>query len=193
MAGTCPTNLDLLGRLRTPGDDPAAWEEFVSLYALPLHRWCRSHGLRADDADDVAQEVLVRFWRRSKRYRHDPACRFRTYLRKIVLAVVSEWHTRGAPPPGAVADLLASLPARDDLVASLEAAYDTDAAARAVLEVQARVQPHTWRAFQLQVLEGKRGAEVARELGVSTNVVYVARHKVIRMLRDAAAALGRRR
>lgn len=190
VAGTCPTNPDLLGRLHARQEDPAAWREFVSLYALPLHRWCRSHGLSTDDADDVAQEVLVRFWRQSKRYRHDPERRFRTHLRSIVLDVVSEWQAKtGAADEDAVGELLASLPAREDLVASLEAAYDTDAAARALREVERRVQPHTWRAFQLQVLDGKRGEAVARELGVSVNVVYVARHKVTRMLREAVSKL----
>lgn len=190
VAGTCPTNPDLLGRLRSREDDPAAWQEFVSLYALPLHRWCRSHGLTTDDADDVAQEVLVRFWRQSKRYRHDPSRRFRTHLRNIVLDVVSDWQSkRDAAHGDAVGELLASVPAREDLVASLESAWDTDAAARALREVEGRVQPHTWRAFQLQVLEGMRGEAVARELGVTVNVVYVARHKVTRMLRDAVSRL----
>lgn len=190
MAGTCPTNPDLLGRLRDPHEDPAAWQEFVALYGAPLHRWCRSHGLSPDDADDVAQDVLVRFWRQSKRYRHDPARRFRNHLRKIVLDAVADWQSKaGGTHDGAVGDRLASLPAREDLVASLEAAYDTDAAARALREVERRVQPHTWRAFQLQVLDGMRGEAVARELGVTVNVVYVARHKVTRMLRDAVSRL----
>lgn len=190
VAGTCPTNPELLARLQTRQEDPAAWREFVSLYALPLHRWCRSHGLSSDDADDVAQDVLVRFWRQSKRYRYDPSRRFRTHLRRIVLDAVADWQAKtGASPDGAVGELLASVPAREDLVARLEAAYDTDAATRALREVERRVRPHTWRAFQLQVLEGMRGEAVARELGVSVNVVYVARHKVTRMLRDAVSRL----
>ncbi len=191
MAGTCPTNHDLLGRLRARREDPAAWQEFVSLYGAPLHRWCRSHGLSPDDADDVAQDVLVRFWRQSKRYRHDPSSPFRTHLRKIVLDAVADRQTQVVSAhDGAVGDLLASVPAREDLVARLEAAYDTDAAAGALREVERRVQPHTWRAFQLQVLEGMRGEAVARELGVTVNVVYVARHKVTRMLREAVSRLA---
>ena len=189
------TNLDLLDRLRESPDDSQAWAEFVDLYSAPVLRWCRSHGLQPADAADVAQDVLVRYWKRSKRFHHDPSLRFRAYLRRMVVGAVSDWHSQrhvkhSGDGLGSLHDRLVNLPAREDLADRIEEAHDAHLAARAVNAVRARVRPSTWRAFQLQVIEGKRGTEVAKELGVKVNAVYVARHNVTQMLRAAARSLA---
>lgn len=189
------TNLGLLDRLRGSPDDPEAWTEFVDLYSAPVLRWCRSHGLQPADAADVAQDVLVRYWKRSKRFHHDPSLRFRAYLRRMVVGAVSDWHSqRSVKNPGAglesLHDRLVDLPAREDLADRIEETHDAHLAARAVDAVRARVRPSTWRAFQLQVIEGKRGTDVAKELGLKVNTVYVARHNVTQMLRAVAQSLS---
>jgi len=189
------TDIGLLDRLRGSPDDPQAWAEFVDLYSGPVLRWCRSHGLQPADAADVAQDVLVRYWKRSKRFHHDPSYRFRAYLRRMVVGAVSDWYgQKSVKNPGSdlgsLHDRLVNLPAREELADRIEEVHDAWVAARAVDAVKARVRPSTWRAFQLQVIEGKRGTEVARELGLNVNTVYVARHNVTRMLRAAARTVS---
>jgi len=193
VATTCPTNVELLGRLLAPEEDPKAWDEFVGIYALPLFRWCRSHGLQSVDAADVAQEVLVRFWRQSKRYRHDPGCRFRTFLRRIVGGAVADWYRQKKRISRQQDEWWTGIDSAADATMPLEESYDTDVAARSVADVRRRVKPHTWRAFELQVLDGKSGDETARELGVTANVAYVARHKVTRMLQETAGRMASQR
>ena len=182
------TRASLLGRLEACPAPAAAWDDFVRVYGAPVHRWCREHGLQAADAADVAQEVLMRFWRQTARFRYDPQSTFRGYLRAIVRNAVADWHRerRGSQAIGRDSgfDQLAQLPARDDLAARLEEAFDTERLSLAMREVRNRVQPHTWRAFQLQVIEQCPGVDVAVQLGVDVNVVYVARHKVMRMIRE---------
>jgi len=192
MDGPQTTSASLLERLERPVPAATAWEDFVRVYGPAVHRWCRGHGLQAADAADVAQEVLVRFWRQSRSFRYRPGSRFRGYLRAIVRGAVADWHgDRGRTPAAthAAADLLALEPARDDLAARIEEAFDTELVARAMNEVRSRVQPHTWRAFERQVFDALPGTDVAAELGVEVNVVYVARHKVTRMLRETVARL----
>jgi RNA polymerase sigma-70 factor (ECF subfamily) len=182
------TRASLLGRLEASPAPAAAWDDFVRVYGAPVHRWCRDHGLQPADAADVAQEVLVRFWRQSARFRYDPRSTFRGYLRAIVRHAVADWHSERRGPHAAGCDsgfdALAQVPARDDLAARLEEAFDTERLSLAMHEVRNRVQPHTWRAFQLQVIEQCPGVDVAAQLGVDVNVVYVARHKVMRMIRE---------
>ena len=182
------TRASLLGRLEDCPAPAAAWDDFVRVYGAPVHRWCREYGLQSADAADVAQDVLVRFWRQSARFRYDPRSTFRGYLRAIVRTAVADWHAeRRAPHPNGRTsgfDLLAQVPARDDLAARLAEAFDTERLSLAMREVKNRVRPHTWRAFQLQVIEQCPGVDVAAQLGVDVNVVYVARHKVIRMIRE---------
>ena len=86
--------------------------------------------------------------------------------------------------------LLDSAPAREDLITRIEAAYYTELMAVAMREVEGRVKPHTWRAFQMLALEGHSGAAVAEELGMEVNTAYVARKKVQRMIREVVVKLG---
>lgn len=194
MKGPATTSPSLLASLAGGPAEGAAWERFVHVYAPHVFRWCRSHGLQESDAADVAQDVLLRFWRHAAAFRYDPRQTFRGYLRRIVANAVSDWsHLRRAdriaPGDSDAQDQLWSVPAREDLLARIEAAYDTELLAEAMRDVESRVQPHTWRAFQMLALEERSGADVAAELGMEVNTAYVARAKVQRMIRDAITRL----
>jgi RNA polymerase sigma-70 factor (ECF subfamily) len=55
---------------------------------------------------------------------------------------------------------------------------------RALQLMQAEFQPTTWQACWETVVRGRSGADVARELGISVNAVYLARSRVLRRLRE---------
>src|SRR5262245_39886831 len=77
---TSPT---LLGRLRQSPTDQAAWEEFVERYGPRIYGWCRHWGLQGADADDVAQDVLLRLAEKMRTFRYDPAGSFRGWLKTL--------------------------------------------------------------------------------------------------------------
>ena len=56
--------------------------------------------------------------------------------------------------------------------------------------VKLRVQPHTWQAYALTAKEQKKPAEAAEEVGMPVSEVYVARSRVIKMLRQEVERLG---
>jgi RNA polymerase sigma-70 factor (ECF subfamily) len=192
MAGFS-TRASLLGRLGNEPESATAWEEFVRIYSPQVLDWCRRHGLQDDDAADICQDVLVRFWKQSATFKYDPNRRFRSYLRRILASSLDRWSagTRRVKPLG-VGDspsILDSLPARDDLAVCIEAAYDTELMALAMRDVQRRVSPHTWRAFEMLAIEDRRGKEVAAALGISADLAYAARHNVQKMIRQMVARL----
>lgn len=191
--GGYSTRGSLLGRLGQEPDSAPAWEEFVRIYSPQVLRWCRRYGLQDDDAADICQDVLVRFWSQAATFRYDPSRRFRSYLRQILASALDRWsaRTRKVKPVGsAAADmLLDSLPARNDLAARIEEAYDTELLALALREVQPRVSPHTWRAFEMLAFEHRRGQEVAEALGISVDLAYAARSNVQKMIRTAIQRL----
>jgi RNA polymerase sigma-70 factor (ECF subfamily) len=47
----------------------------------------------------------------------------------------------------------------------------------------------TWKAFERTALDGLPAAEVAAELGLSSNAVFIARSRVLARLRQEAAGL----
>jgi RNA polymerase sigma-70 factor (ECF subfamily) len=49
--------------------------------------------------------------------------------------------------------------------------------------MQTDYEPATWQACWQTVVEGRAVAEVARELGITTNAVYLARSRVLSHLR----------
>lgn len=190
------TRVSLFHRMgRTPGD-PGVWGEFVALYGPAVVGWCRGHGLQDCDAHDVAQDVLVRFWRQAEQFRYDPSRRFRSYLRRIVLSAVADWANsrsldRAALECPAVQRVLAGIPARVELAARIERAFDMELLAIAMDDVKQRVTAPVWNAFHLLAIEHVPGTEVASRLGMTTNHAYVARFRVQKMIRDALDRLER--
>jgi RNA polymerase sigma factor (sigma-70 family) len=185
MNGTSTTRISLLEVLRDHREDDAAWGEFVRVYGPVVVAWCRKRGLQHDDALDVTQEVLLRFWRTSKQFIYNPRGRFRSYLKQVARSALVRWAEQsGDPHDQATRSLLERTPEREDLLARLAEAYDTELVAIAMAEVKIRVRPHTWQAFELLALERRSGADVAATLNIEINTAYVARRKVQRMIRE---------
>ncbi|HEX7378644.1 MAG TPA: sigma-70 family RNA polymerase sigma factor, partial [Pirellulales bacterium] len=61
--------------------------------------------------------------------------------------------------------------------------------ARAAAVMRAEFEESTWRACWYCVVEGRAVAEVAAELGISRNAVYVAKSRVLRRLRQELEGL----
>ena len=190
MQGTSTTRVSLLEVLRDEAADTAAWSEFVQVYGPAVAAWCRQRGLQHDDALDVTQEVLLRFWKASKQFRYDPRGRFRSYLEQVARSALVRWAEQTENPHDqASQSLLESIPDREGLLSRLAEAYDTELVAIAMAEVKSRVRPHTWQAFELLALEHRSGTEVAATLDIEVNTAYVARRKVQRMIREVVDRL----
>jgi DNA-directed RNA polymerase specialized sigma24 family protein len=50
--------------------------------------------------------------------------------------------------------------------------------------VEPRVKPGTWHAFQLTAIENLPGAEVGNRLGIKVSGVFVAKHRVLKLLEE---------
>jgi RNA polymerase sigma-70 factor (ECF subfamily) len=185
MQGTSTTRVSLLEVLRDEAADTAAWGEFVRIYGPPVVAWCRERGLQHDDALDVTQDVLLRFWKASKQFHYNPRGRFRSYLEQVARSALVSWAEKAeAAHDQATRSLLEKIPDREGLLARLGEAYDTELVAIAMAEVKTRVRPHTWQAFELLAIEHHSGADVAAMLNIEVNTAYVARRKVQRMIRE---------
>ena len=66
----------------------------------------------------------------------------------------------------------------------MEDAFDRELLDLAMRRVQKRVKPANWRAFQLTAIEERTGADTARELGMSVARVFIAKHRVEKMLEE---------
>ena len=77
------------------------------------------------------------------------------------------------------------------MTAAIEAEYEQELLAEAERRVQLRVQPHTWLAYHETAVENRPSQEVASELGIRVTDVYVAKSRVIKMLRAEVQVIER--
>jgi RNA polymerase sigma-70 factor (ECF subfamily) len=181
------TRLTLLAQLRQDPTNQVAWEEFVECYGRHIYRWCRQWKLQEADAEDVTQDVLLKLARKLRDFAYDPSGSFRGWLKTVAHHAWRDF-VDGSPRGGAGGDqvweLLHTVEAREDLLHKLEEAFDHELLEAAKVRVRLRVAPHTWEAFRLVALEGLPVADVAAKVNMQVAMVYVAKSKVQKMLRE---------
>lgn len=186
MVESPATSLSMLDRLG--GGDPGTWQRMVGLYGPLMHAWLRPRGLQPADVDDVTQNTLTVVVRRLPEFRHNgrPGA-FRTWLRGVVANVLRDHLRTAARKPAGGDALLAEV---DDPASELSRQWDEQHDRHVFRGLLALVEPEfapvTWAAFTRTALDGRPPAEVAAELGLSANAVYLARARVLARLRREA-------
>jgi RNA polymerase sigma-70 factor (ECF subfamily) len=183
------TPASLLERLRRTGEQ-AAWEQFVKLYSPLLLHWARRLGLKEPDARDLVQDVFAILVERLPEFRYDRQKRFRGWLWTVTVNKWRERQRRHAAARREVGDAgLSELSVPDTMSEVDEAEYRQFLTRRAVQLMRADFQPATWRAFWECAVESRAAADVARELGITENAVYLAKARVLRRLRKELEGL----
>ena len=188
------TRSTLLAQVRSP-DNREAWEQFVMLYRPVIYRLARKRGMQDADAQDLAQDVLMRVAGAIDRWeRTDPTTRFRHWLRRVAKNAIFTALTRS--PKDAAAggtDIQKLLSEQPEIVTDIEPELALERLReqyhRAAAIVQTDVTAETWRAFELSVIGGKPCDEVAALIGKPIGTVYAARSRVMRRIRDQVQRL----
>lgn len=185
--GISHTSTSLLARAKAY--DQTAWQRLVRLYSPLVYHWSRSKGLQAADALDIGQEVFASVARKLVHFRHDrPDDTFRGWLNRITQNKILDHRRRLVHRPlgtgacnGSHRNGVSSAVSPDD------DSSDCDERAwicrRAVTFLREEFEERTWRAFWQTAVSQRRAKEVAAELGMTTNAVYLARHRVLERLR----------
>lgn len=192
------TSRTLLLRVRE-AEDREAWVEFVDRYTPKIYNWCRRYHLQESDAADVTQEVLVKLVRAMNSFEYDPQRgSFRGWLKTVtanaVRDLVASWKKAGrGSGDTAIGQVLAMVEdekAVESLRSQIETCHQEELLAQAERLVEPRVQSHTWQAYRLTAIEQRRATEVAETLGVPVSEVYVAKSRVLKMLRQVVQELS---
>ena len=191
--GNSDTSLTVLERLQRDPDDPEAWRVFLEKYQPRIRRWCLSWGLQDSDADDVTQEVLVKLFAALRKFQYDPNRSFRAWLKTVAQHAWSDFVSARRNRPGQPltgADTLAnSTNAHSDLEKQLEDGFNHELFEMAMNCVKHRVQSATWTAFHLTAIEGLSALAAAAKLGIPVGTVFVAKHRVQKMLQEEVRLL----
>lgn len=191
-AGT--TRPSLLLRLRNPADDQA-WTQFVDLYAPLVYGYARRQGLQDADAADLTQDVLRAVSQAIGKLDYDPARgSFRAWLFTVVRTRLSTfWEKKHRECAGSgdttANNLLRQHPAPDREDEAWRQEHQRRLFQWAAEQVRGQVQESSWKAFWQTAIEGRSGAEVAGELGMSVAAVYLARSRIMARIRETLLPL----
>jgi RNA polymerase sigma-70 factor (ECF subfamily) len=184
----------LLLRIRDPRDTEA-WQTFVEVYGRLVYRHCRNKGLRHQDAENATQEVFAKVSQAIRAFDYRPDLgRFRDWLGTVTRHEVQRFLKKEARAAHAGGDaaangVLGNVVARDE-----DTNWDEAFHAHVLATALARCRPHftdqTWRAFELAWLEKRPAAEVAQELNLRIDKVYVAKSRVLDRLEQEVRELA---
>jgi RNA polymerase sigma-70 factor (ECF subfamily) len=137
----------------------------------------------------VRQEVFAAVARSIGAFRRDrPGDSFRGWLyaitRNVIRMRARRPDVRGTGGSDALRHLAAAPAAEPDPEPPADPAGECLVYARAVELIRGEFEPKTWEAFWRVTVDGRSAADVAADLGVSPNAVYLARSRVLRRLRE---------
>jgi RNA polymerase sigma-70 factor (ECF subfamily) len=185
------TSSTLLVRIKAK--DQQAWERFVELYGPLVYCWCRRFGLQEADAEDVSQDVFRTVAESIAGYHHEEkGDSFRGWLRTVTRTRVLDFFrqkARGAHAVGG-SDAQAQWLEVPDIEADSGSTDEEDKlilVRRAIDLVLDNCKEENRQAFLRVVIAGNHPSDVAQDLGMTVNAVYVAKSHILRRIRDEFA------
>ena len=187
-----PTRQSLLSRLREW--DSTGWREFFDTYWRLIYNVARKAGLADAEAQDVVQNTFIYLTRRMPEFHYDPARgSFKSWLRVVTRSRISV-HRRQArtqplirdPAPGRDGEsVLEEIPdpAGDVLDEVWQREWEENLVNTALRRLRAKVSARQLLIFHLASVEGLPLTQVAKKLDVSLAQVYLARHRVGKLLK----------
>jgi len=186
------TSVTLMMRVQEDPADPRAWDEFVERYQPMICAWCLRWGSQPADADDVAQQVLLKLLTAMKKYRRQSGSSFRGWLKTVTHNAWLDFvNSRQNSPqyPGSIESITDSSDALADLEKEMQSAFEAELLALAMRRIEARVKPSTWEAFRLTAIENLQGVEAAARLNMDVSNVFVHKHRVLKLLESEVRVL----
>jgi RNA polymerase sigma-70 factor (ECF subfamily) len=183
------TAASLLERLCTAPDE-AAWRRLDDVYRPLLRRWLRRDPSLGADADDLVQEVMSTLVQELPGFRRQRPGSFRCWLREITRRRLQTYYRQRRRQPQSGGDLLDQL---DDPQSALSRQWDEEHDQHVLTRLLQLIEPQfeekTLTAFRRLTIDDVAPAQVAAELGMTVNGVWLAKHRVLARLRQEAAGL----
>jgi len=192
--GFDPTRSSLLGRLKD-WEDQESWRDFFETYWRLIYSFALHRGLNHEEAQEVVQETVVAVAKSIGALRYDRrSCSFKTWLLTVTLSKIANQYARrarqlsfaGESPPedAAGTDWLDRV--SDEKGSPWEEIWDEEWRSNimecAIRRVKNRVPIEQYQMFDLFVNKQMTARDVAATLNVSVGHVYVAKHRVSKLI-----------
>lgn len=189
------TDVSLLIRVQDPKDQDA-WSRFDAKYRPLITHFCiKKFSMSSVDAEEAAQDVLVKLVSNMRVFKYDSKRSFRAWLSTVARNSVVDGLRKKRIDHGAggsqQVDLLNNLPAdhandEEELAEKLTMELRQTLFEECEELVKGRVTEQTWNAFTM-LRAGKRAQQVGETLDMKVATVYRAKTRVLRLFREEVA------
>ncbi|MES2599057.1 MAG: sigma-70 family RNA polymerase sigma factor [Verrucomicrobiota bacterium] len=203
-SGGIPTRKTLIERLDN-WSDWSSWDEFYRTYSGFVFHVARKSGLSDDESSDVVQETFIGVAKNLQKKKFDTSLgSFKSFLLNQARWRILDQFRRRKKQQSREANLHFD-ETEERRTAPIERCADPNGMALeklwdkewqdqvmdiALRRVRALVSPRQFQIFSCYVLKGWSPERVKKELGVNAAQVYLAKHRVGRILKREAARLS---
>ncbi len=189
------TNWSLVRKIASPTCDEQTWTEFYGLYRRLVYGVARRMGLTHDEAEDAVQDTMTSMLAKLPDFQADPeGGSFRSWLLKIARwrigdvlrdrpARKPEHHLGWDETGGTSTEERRPDPATVDVDALWEEQWKKSLYDEAMARVRQMVSPAQFQIFDFYVVREMPVLRVAKSLGVNIGSVYLARHRILQLIR----------
>ena len=195
------TQVTLLQRIamEKTGEDEATWARFFELYYPAMVAFAKGLGGN-DNAEDVASEVLVKLVDvlRHSRYERQPGKSFRGYVKTLIRNQMSDLYrkekTRGLGLKVELTDQIKEevVGEDQDFAAELDMEWAKACQNAAIQHILTKtaLSEQSNSVYREYVVKGRPIGEVAKEFGISKNMVSQTKTRIDRMISAIIAEYG---
>ena len=208
-----PTRHSLLNRLKDWGDQ-TSWQDFFDTYWRLIYNVAVKAGLTDTEAQEVVQETVISVAKKISEFKTDPARgSFSAWLMHTTRwRIADQFRKRvgqasrlsGAGKAGETPALRSNDTGMTDAIdrvpdpagVQLEAVWteewEKNLVTAALEQVKLQVSPKQYQIFDLHVLQNLPVRDTARTMQVSVASVYMAKHRISRLLKKEVQKLKKK-
>lgn len=199
-----PTRQSLLSRLRNVQDQDG-WNDFFDRYWRLIYNVARKSGLNDVEAQEVVQATFIYLSRRMPKFSYEPERgSFKSWLRTVTRSRISIYWRKEKADAKFIRDPLQEVgdegestieqlpdPAADALDEVWQREWEQNLLETAYRHVRAKASSQQLLIFRLATKGDLALTQVAKKLDVSLAQVYLARHRVGKLLKAEVQRLRR--
>jgi RNA polymerase sigma factor (sigma-70 family) len=197
-----PTRTTLLERLKDWRDE-SSWQDFFDTYWKLIYGVAIKRGLTETEAEDVVQETMISVAKHIPTFKYDRSIgSFKGWLLNMTRwRIANQFRKRkpasvhplrscdadtGIQPSTMIID-----PGIQDWESVWDAEWERNLFDAAMIRVKRRLAPQKFQVFDFYVNKGWRPDKVAKTFGLSMDQVYLAKHRVLQIIKEEVERLKR--
>ena len=184
-----PTRTTLILRLKN-WQDQSSWQEFFDTYWKLIYGVAIKGGLTKTEAQDVVQETMLSVAKHMPNFEYDRKIgSFKAWLLNMTRwRMIDQLRKRGNSAGNGIGNKLL-VQSNTDFEALWDAEWEKNLFDAAITKVKRRLDPQKYQIFDFYVNKEWAPDKVAKTFGISINQVYLAKHRVIELIKEEVKRL----